>query len=139
MRPDPGARDACAGGPVVVDIAMFYGPRSGGIRTYLNEKAHFAAASGAFEHHMIAPGRREVHDGARHVVRSVRVVASNGYRIPLGVGALKETVHRVPPDFRVPARPVLGAARRDVARVACYRTCWTDSDTKETSRGVRRF
>jgi len=99
VRGDPGVRDVRAGGPVLVDVAMFYGPRSGGIRTYLNEKARFAAANGLFEHHVIVPGRREVHDGGRHEVRSVRVVASNGYRIPLGVAALKHTLRRVQPDF----------------------------------------
>ena len=96
---DPGTRDGRARAPVVVDVAMFYGPRSGGIRTYLNEKARFAAANELFDHHVIVPGRREVHDGGRHEVRSVRVVASNGYRIPLGVGALKDTLRRVHPDF----------------------------------------
>ena len=35
--------------PIVADVAMFYGERSGGIRTYLNEKARFAARHDAFE------------------------------------------------------------------------------------------
>jgi alpha-1,6-mannosyltransferase len=85
--------------PVVADVAMFYGERSGGIRTYLNEKARFAARHAAFEHHVIAPGPREVHDGGRHEVRSLRVVAANGYRLPLGVGAMKDTLRALRPDF----------------------------------------
>jgi alpha-1,6-mannosyltransferase len=84
---------------VVADVAMFYGERSGGIRTYLNEKARFAASGRVFEHHVIVPGRRERHEGGRHEVRSLRLAASNGYRLPLGVGALKDTLRSLRPDF----------------------------------------
>jgi alpha-1,6-mannosyltransferase len=83
---------------VVADVAMFYGERSGGIRTYLDEKARFAAATGAFEHHVIVPGRRPRHAGGRHEVRSLRLAASNGYRVPLGAGALKDTLRALRPD-----------------------------------------
>ena len=89
-------RDA---GPVVADVALFYGERSGGIRTYLNEKARFAAAAHAFEHHVIVPGRAERHHDGRHELPSLRLAASNGYRLPLGAGALKETLRALRPDF----------------------------------------
>jgi alpha-1,6-mannosyltransferase len=86
----------------VVDVALFYGERSGGIRTYLDAKAAHARASGRFEHHLVVPGRQERHsiDGAawRHELRSLRVAASNGYRWPLGVAALKNTLRLVEPD-----------------------------------------
>jgi alpha-1,6-mannosyltransferase len=85
--------------PIVADVAMFYGERSGGIRTYLNEKARYSAAGGAFEHHVIVPGRQERHEGGRHEVRSLRLAASNGYRLPLGVGALKDTLRRLRPNY----------------------------------------
>ena len=85
--------------PIVADVAMFYGERSGGIRTYLHEKARYAAAGGAFEHHVIVPGRHERHEGGLHEVRSLRLAASNGYRLPLGVGALKDTLRRLRPDY----------------------------------------
>jgi alpha-1,6-mannosyltransferase len=85
--------------PVVADVAMFYGERSGGIRTYLNEKARFAAATAAIEHHVIVPGRSQRHEHGRHEVRSLRLAASNGYRLPLGVGALKDTLRSLRPDF----------------------------------------
>ncbi|HEX4364681.1 MAG TPA: hypothetical protein VHZ75_09035 [Solirubrobacteraceae bacterium] len=49
------------------DIALFYGERSGGIRTYLDAKAAWAKASGMIEHHVVVPGRSERHDdGRRH-------------------------------------------------------------------------
>ncbi len=86
---------------VVCDIALFYAKRSGGIRTYLDEKTRFAAATGAFEHHLIVPGTRERHEGSRHELRSLQLAASNGYRIPLGAGALKETLRWIRPDVVV--------------------------------------
>jgi alpha-1,6-mannosyltransferase len=86
--------------PVVCDVAMFYAEQGGGIRTYLDEKARFADRSGAFEHHLIFPGRRHSHRGGRrHEVPSLMVEAANGYRVPLGAGALKDTLRRLSPDF----------------------------------------
>ncbi len=87
--------------PVVADVAMFYGERSGGIRTYLDEKAAYAARTGAFEHHVIVPGRRARHHAGRHEVRALRLAASNGYRIPLGAGSVKDTLRVIQPDFVV--------------------------------------
>jgi alpha-1,6-mannosyltransferase len=82
---------------VVADVALMYGERGGGIRTYLDEKARFAAASGAFEHHVVVPGRRVRHQGGRHELRAVRLAASNGYRVPLGAGGVKETLRSIRP------------------------------------------
>jgi alpha-1,6-mannosyltransferase len=86
---------------VVADVALFYGERSGGVRTYLDERARFAAATGAFEHHMLVPGRRERHRGGLHELRALRLVTSNGYRVPLGAGAAKQTLRRIRPDVVV--------------------------------------
>jgi alpha-1,6-mannosyltransferase len=86
---------------VIADITLFYGERSGGIRTYLHEKASFAAASGAFEHHMIVPGRRERHEGGLHELPSLQLVSSTGYGIPFGAGALKTTLRALRPDVVV--------------------------------------
>lgn len=82
----------------VADVALFYGARTGGIRTYLDAKARYCAATGAYEHHVIVPGRRERHDGSRHELRSLALAAANGYRLPLGTGALKATLRDVRPD-----------------------------------------
>ncbi len=82
----------------VVDVALFYGERSGGIRTYLDAKSEHAVRTGEIEHHILVPGARERHDHGRHELPSLRVVAANGYRIPLGAGALKETLRALRPD-----------------------------------------
>ena len=82
----------------VADVALFYGERSGGIRTYLREKAAYAGRGRAFEHHIVVPGRIERHEDGWHELRALRVAASNGYRIPLGVGSLKATLRSIEPD-----------------------------------------
>lgn len=82
---------------MIADVALLYGERSGGIRTYLDEKARFAAATGAFEHHTIVPARCERHRNGHHEVRALRLVASNGYRLPLGAGAVKQTLRAIRP------------------------------------------
>lgn len=64
---------------VVCDLALFYAERSGGIRTYLDEKVRYARQTNQFEHHLVVPGKREHHDGGRHELRSLTLAASNGY------------------------------------------------------------
>jgi len=83
----------------VCDVALFYAPRSGGIRTYLDAKVAWAAAQASgFEHHVIVPGSEERHDGGRHTLPSVALTASNGYRLPLGISRLEQTLTRIRPD-----------------------------------------
>ena len=85
----------------VIDVALFYGERSGGIRTYLEAKAAWARHSGLIEHHVVVPGRSERHHGGRHEVLSLRLAATNGYRLPIGAGALKATLRELRPDVVV--------------------------------------
>ncbi|MGO9754257.1 MAG: glycosyltransferase [Solirubrobacteraceae bacterium] len=84
----------------IADVAIFYGERSGGIRTYLQAKAAFARRTGAFEHHLVVPGRPQAagDDAHRHEQRSLQLAASNGYRIPLGSGGLISTLRALAPD-----------------------------------------
>jgi alpha-1,6-mannosyltransferase len=85
----------------VADVALFYGERSGGIRTYLDAKAAWAKASGLIEHHVVVPGRSERHDDGRHELPSLRLAATNGYRLPIGARALKATLRELRPDVVV--------------------------------------
>jgi alpha-1,6-mannosyltransferase len=82
----------------VVDVALFYGERSGGIRTYLEAKANWARATGAIDHHLIVPGRRRASRGGRHELPSLRVAASNGYRMPLGGSELQDLLRELRAD-----------------------------------------
>jgi alpha-1,6-mannosyltransferase len=79
-------------------VALFYGERSGGIRTYLDAKAAHARATRAFEHHVVVPGPHERHHDGRHELPSLRLAAANGYRVPLGARALKRTLEDLRPD-----------------------------------------
>jgi alpha-1,6-mannosyltransferase len=82
----------------VADVALFYGERSGGIRTYLDAKARWGRTTPSVDHHVVVPGESEDHDGGWHELPSLRVAASNGYREPIGVGALKATLSDIRPD-----------------------------------------
>ncbi len=83
----------------VADVTMFYGERSGGIRTYLEAKAEFARRTGLFEHHLVVPGRTTTSVAPdRHEQRSVRLAPSNGYRLPLGTAGLQATLRALAPD-----------------------------------------
>jgi alpha-1,6-mannosyltransferase len=75
---------------VVVDVALWYGAHSGGIRTYLDAKAAYAEASGDFDHHLIVPGS--------HGLRSVTLAASNGYRMPLSFAGAEDVLRDLRPD-----------------------------------------
>ena len=86
----------------IADAALFYGERSGGIRTYLDAKVEYAQRTAAFEHHLVVPGRRsarEAHSaGAVHEPPGVRVAAWNGYRWPLGSRPLIALLEALRPD-----------------------------------------
>jgi alpha-1,6-mannosyltransferase len=82
----------------VADVAMFYAERSGGIRTYLDAKLAWNAQTQTYDHHLITPGEDERHVGGRHELPSLRVHATNGYRVPRGVSHLQRTLRDVRPD-----------------------------------------
>jgi alpha-1,6-mannosyltransferase len=83
----------------VADVAVWYGARSGGIRTYLDAKAKVAADTGAFEHHLVIPSARERHRDGRHELPGVVVGRANGYRMPLEASPLVRTLHAIRPDI----------------------------------------
>ncbi len=82
----------------VADVAMFYGARSGGIRTYIDAKAAWARETPEVDHHVIVPGPRARDHEGWHELRSLRVAAANGYRLPVGAGALKAKLRALRPD-----------------------------------------
>ena len=85
----------------VADVAMFYGERSGGIRTYLEAKRAWARTTGAIEHHLVVPGKRArpaTPAPGRHELPSLALAASNGYRVPLGGAELQELLRDLHAD-----------------------------------------
>ena len=99
----------------VADVALFYGERGGGIRTYIDARGAWARATGAIEHHVIVPGRGTDLPG-HHALPSLRLAASNGYRIPIGVRALRATLRDLRPDVVLLHDPFWGPL--GVARLA---------------------
>lgn len=98
-RRGPHLREVAPPAPRVVDVALFYGRRSGGIRTYLDAKARWAGETGAIDHHIVVPGQRERHARGLHELPSLRIGAANGYRVPFGSGALSTTLRALNPDI----------------------------------------
>jgi len=82
----------------IADVALWYGERSGGIKSYLDAKVAYHATQGGFEHHLITPGPVERHEDGHHELRAVRIGAANGYRMPLGAHALRRTLREIRPD-----------------------------------------
>lgn len=104
----------------VVDVALFYGERSGGIRTYLDAKAAHARTAPGVEHHVVVPGPQERHGDGWHELPSLRVGTSNGYRLPIGVRALKATLRELRPDVVLLHDPIWGAPRSSGVVGLCH-------------------
>jgi alpha-1,6-mannosyltransferase len=109
----------------VADVAIWYGQRGGGITTYLDAKTEYAARTGAFEHHLVIPGDRDVRNGNRHEVRA-HMRTTNGYRIPLRTSSLSQALRSAEPDVvlvhdrfwsLIAAAPVAADLRRPVVAV----------------------
>ena len=77
---------------------MFYGEKAGGIRTYLDAKQAWARTEPGIEHTLIIPGLPDRSTNERVELPSVRVVATNGYRVPAGWAALREVLAERQPD-----------------------------------------
>ncbi|MBV8429917.1 MAG: glycosyltransferase family 4 protein [Solirubrobacterales bacterium] len=71
----------------IVDVALSYGEHSGGIRTYLEAKADYAARTGAFEHHLVSG--RDRGSGAS---------GGDSERGPLGAEELCGSLRELAPD-----------------------------------------
>ena len=95
----------------VADVALFYGERSGGIRTYLDAKRPGPREGRHRAPRHRARPRRAPRD-RRHELPSLRFAAPNGYRLPLGAGALKETLRELRPDVVLLHDPFWARSRR---------------------------
>ena len=114
-RPSPALRAVPAPRLRVADVALFYGERGGGIRTYIDARAAWARATGTIEHDLIVPGQDGGAPG-RHELPSLRLAASNGYRVPRGTASLLATLRTLRPDVVLLHDPFW--APRGVARTA---------------------
>lgn len=89
----------------VVDVAVWYGPKSGGIRTYLEEKARYARETGNFEHHYLVPARRDAVFHSRHDLRAPLPIGNNGYRLWANSDRVCARLEALQPDVIVLHEP----------------------------------
>jgi alpha-1,6-mannosyltransferase len=87
----------------VLDISEYYGPDSGGVRTYLHEKARYVAARPWLRQVVVLPGAEDTvrtADGVRvYRVRSPRIPFQDTYRVLSGSAAVRRIVERERPDL----------------------------------------
>lgn len=115
----------------VLDITEFFGETSGGVRTYLFEKARYVEARPELRHVVVVPGRRDAiteTDGVRcYRLRGPRVPTQAPYRFMLATRSCRRIVEHEQPDVievgsigLVPWVVRHAARRGDVPLVAFY-------------------
>jgi len=105
----------------IVQVAGFYGPQSGGLRTCVDALGAGYQAAG-FDRVLIVPGARDAHEmtssGRRITLRGPQIPASGGYRAIVDRRRLATVVTRLVPDrLEVSDKllaPFLGRLARDL-------------------------
>ena len=82
--------------PHLLDITMFWSPRSGGVARYLRSKRNWLAANSQWRHTIMAPGP-ETAETSR--VAAIPLPFSGGYRFPLRRAAIARAIARQRPDL----------------------------------------
>jgi alpha-1,6-mannosyltransferase len=117
----------------VLDITKWYGERSGGVRTYLDEKQRYVAGRSDLRHVLVIPGERDeiVDDGntRRYRIRGPRIPSQRQYRFLLAPRTLRRIVEREQPDIIEVGSPIFvpwiarfAARRRNIPLVGFYHT-----------------
>lgn len=105
---------------IVLDISEYFGDTSGGVRTYLTEKARYVDRTGAFRQIIVLPGACDsIGDTARvrcYRLRGPRIPTQAPYRFMLAVRSSRRIVEHERPD--VIEVGSLGLAPWNVARVS---------------------
>jgi alpha-1,6-mannosyltransferase len=82
--------------PHLVDITMFWSPRSGGVARYLRSKRDWFNAHSTWRHTIMAPGPST--SETRHIP-AVPLPMSGGYRFPLRRSAIARAIIQQRPDI----------------------------------------
>jgi alpha-1,6-mannosyltransferase len=95
----------------VLDVTKYFGDTTGGIRTYLLEKARYVAAHPEVRHTMIVPGPRDSVaeiDGVRcYRLRNVNIPTQRPYRFLLNTSLIERVLERERPDLIEIGSPLL--------------------------------
>ncbi|MBI1809699.1 MAG: glycosyltransferase [Gemmatimonadetes bacterium] len=146
--PPPLRPDARLG---VLDITEFYGDTTGGIRTYLREKAQYVEAHPAYRQVLVLPGSRDALSATEGVrcyrLRGPRVPKQAPYRFMLATRTNRRIVLHERPDVievgspgLVPWIARLASRGLDIPAVAFYHSNFPRVFTPfpETAGGARR-
>jgi alpha-1,6-mannosyltransferase len=117
----------------VLDITKWYGERSGGVRTYLDEKQRYVAGRPDVRHVLVIPGERDqmVDDGNTRCyrIRGPRIPSQRQYRFLLAPRTLRRIIEREQPDIIEVGSPIFvpwitrfAARRRNIPLVGFYHT-----------------
>ena len=95
----------------VLDATKYFGDRTGGIRTYLREKARYVAGHSGFRQTLVVPGARDSVaeiDGVRcYRLRNPSIPTQRPYRFLLNASVLSRVLDRERPDLIEIGSPLL--------------------------------
>jgi alpha-1,6-mannosyltransferase len=95
----------------VLDVTKYFGDRTGGIRTYLLEKARYVAAHPDFRQTMVVPGPQDSLaeiDGVRcYRLRNWNIPTQHPYRFLLNAAVIDRVLDRERPDLIEIGSPLL--------------------------------
>ncbi len=82
--------------PHLLDITMFWSPRSGGVARYLRNKRNWLEANSQWRHTIMAPGPAKAETSP---IAALPLPFSGGYRFPLRRTATARSIIRHQPDL----------------------------------------
>ena len=83
----------------IADVTMFYGPASGGVRTYLQAKHQVFSQVPDLRASLLVPGAERDSLGNHHTLPSLRLPLGQGYRFPLRPRPWREVLLALAPDI----------------------------------------
>lgn len=103
----------------LVDVTMFFCPRSGGVKRYLLSKRDWLARHApGVRHSLLVPAPQRAAKGL-YVCRGAALDLADGYRLPLSLGRWQNMIAAMQPDLIEAADPYVPgwAARRCAAKM----------------------
>jgi alpha-1,6-mannosyltransferase len=135
----------------VLDITKWFGETSGGVRTYLLQKARYVEARPTLRHVLVIPGARDAITAGNGVrcyrLRGPRIPTQRPYRFMLATRSIRRIIEHERPDvievgspFLVPWITRRAARRLDVPLVGFFHSNLprTICSFPERTRGVQR-
>lgn len=114
----------------VLDVTEWYGETSGGIRTYLDEKAAYVSGRDGLRHVVVVPGERDAIEDApgvrRYRLQGPRIPRHRPYRFMLATRSLSQIVQHERPNVIEVGSPFLvpwiiaPTSRRMQVPIVCF-------------------